>query len=249
MGQWIGASSPLVHTEVLSGTASGSVYASLPTDGTPWNAANVVTITNDKNVTHDSMAFSHDSTQLFSNNYATSRNTVYTWNVGNLAVDGVGLTQAATFASTDVARIRSLSSYYINGKDLVYYGDGVGGAKCLLKRVNQQQRTDTQTGRAGPEVAGQTPDQHRRHRIFRQAAGEIVRELVMTERSGGQRVIAQHPARFLLGHVDLRQMMTQALAGVTPQILVQPVMPRGKTATVMAARIKGDDLHSRPASR
>ncbi|HPM82692.1 MAG TPA: tandem-95 repeat protein, partial [Candidatus Anammoximicrobium sp.] len=120
---------------VLSGTSTpaNAVYASLPTDGTAWSAASVAKITNDQNVKHDSMAFSHDSTLLFSNDYGGVQKNVYTWNVGDLTHDGVGLTLAHTHISPNTSRIRSLSSYYIGGQDLVYFGDGGdGGAKVMV---------------------------------------------------------------------------------------------------------------------
>ena len=77
---------------------------------------------------------------------------MYTWNVGNLAHDGVGLTQATTFASTNVTRIRSLSSYYINGKDLVYYGDGGGGAKVAVYDPAAGTETVLLSGLTGGDV-------------------------------------------------------------------------------------------------
>jgi hypothetical protein len=137
---------------VLTGTASASpVYASLPTNGTQWTSSTVAKITNDQNVVHDSMAFSHDSTQLFSNNYAANRNRVYTWNVGDLTSDGVGLTQATTFDSS-VSRIRSLSSYYIGGKDLVYFGDGTGGDEVAVYDPAAGSETVLVTGLTGGDI-------------------------------------------------------------------------------------------------
>ena len=77
------------------------------------------------------MAFSHDSTLLFTNNYETNRNRVYTWYVIDLTNDGVGL-DASHHVYQHRRRIRSLSSYYIDGKDLVYFGDGTGGYEVVV---------------------------------------------------------------------------------------------------------------------
>jgi hypothetical protein len=137
---------------VLSGTAAGSpVFASLPTNGTAWTTGSVAKITNDQNVSHDSMAFSHDSTKLFSNNYLASRNTVYTWNVGTArrgrtdpqAVDSTNIARRSLSAITSAARTGLLRRWYgrrarsaIRARNETVLLDGLTGGDITYVKVS-----------------------------------------------------------------------------------------------------------------
>ncbi len=109
-------------------------HAVLPATGAAWNRTdtnfpqNVFAVSNDVSVhvVWDSADFSHDSKYLYSNDYMwdiipgeTER--IWKWNVGDLSVDGLGLTSNAVY-STSVEGIWSVNVYNINGRDLIYYG-------------------------------------------------------------------------------------------------------------------------------
>jgi hypothetical protein len=81
----------------------------------------------------DTMDFNHDGTLLFTNHYPTdtgTRDSLHCYKVtGSLDADGVSFTlntawkNSGTF-HTAVGRLRNFTVRYINGKDLIYYGEG-----------------------------------------------------------------------------------------------------------------------------
>jgi len=113
----------------LTGQASVGPHNSLSLSG-PWvKGVNVFAITNEPTAfSMDGIDFSHTSEYLFSNIYTAGyQNRVATWNVVDLLHGGIGLTTNTLF-TTSIARIRNVSSYYIGGKDLVYYGEGAASS-------------------------------------------------------------------------------------------------------------------------
>lgn len=110
--------------------------ASLPLSA-PWTQGTTVyAITNDPpTLQFDGADFSHTSQHLYSNTYTTPRNRIVQWNVGNLLTGGIGLTTNKVF-TTSLSRIRNVSSYFIEGQDLIYYGEGAYSANaakvCVL---------------------------------------------------------------------------------------------------------------------
>lgn len=105
-------------------------HTSFPVTG-PWvKGENTFNVTNDPtNVYFDGCDFGHTSEYLFSDVYGSANvnipkyTSIVKWNVTNLLNNGIGLTTNTVFV-TSLTRIRNVSSYFIGGKDLVYYGEG-----------------------------------------------------------------------------------------------------------------------------
>jgi hypothetical protein len=138
-GAWKGAAISDQLGRIITGNGDGTTcHASLPI-GNPcvWTKnGNVFSVTNEGSASTgiDGMAFSHDSQYLYSDLYnpSSDRNKIRRWSVGNLAAGGIGLTSNATFV-TSLGRVRNVGVYYINGQDLIYYGEGNGGGKvCVM---------------------------------------------------------------------------------------------------------------------
>ncbi len=138
-GAWKGGALSDDLGRILTGNGDSTTrHASLPI-GNPcaWTKdATVFSITNAGSASTgiDGMAFSHDSLFLYSNLYnpSSDRNKIRKWTVGNLGAGGIGLTSNATFI-TSLGRVRNVAVYYINGQDLIYYGEGSGGGKvCVM---------------------------------------------------------------------------------------------------------------------
>jgi len=93
----------------------------------------------------DSLDFGTGSTFLYANN-ATTKNLVCCYTVGTLTeVAGNTLTLAKSQASTLVNRIRSLSVHRVNGRELVYYGEGDGGATAKVCAMDVTDETWTES--------------------------------------------------------------------------------------------------------
>lgn len=111
-------------------TGSKPDHTSFPVTG-PWvKNVNTFNVTNDPtNVYFDGCDFGHSSQFLYSDVYASgnaavpAKTSIVKWSVTNLLSNGIGLV-SNTVVTTSLHRIRNVSSYYIGGKDLVYYGEG-----------------------------------------------------------------------------------------------------------------------------
>ena len=129
--------------------SSGSVNSSLPLNGAWTKDATVFGITNDPTMVTanmDAMDFGHNfgATQyLYSySDYFTATNNataqmgyqqkIYKWNVLNLVSNGMGFASNAVF-TTQLKQLRNLDAYYINGKDLIFYGEGQIGLAGATK--------------------------------------------------------------------------------------------------------------------
>jgi hypothetical protein len=141
--------------------SSGSVNSSLPLNGAWTKDATVFGITNDPTqVTAymDAMDFGHNfgATQyLYSySDYFTATNNVtaqmgyqqkiYKWSVLNLVSNGMGFASNAVF-TTQLKQLRNLDAYYINGKDLLFYGEGQIGLAGATKVCVLDPATGTET--------------------------------------------------------------------------------------------------------
>lgn len=138
-GNWKGGAISDALLRLVPGNGvPGSVtyFASLPLTA-PWTKdATGFAITNDPSAWGmDGMDFSHTSEFLFSNIYNSgNRNKIVKWNVVNLNAAGLGFVTNTVFSSS-LTRIRNISSYYIGGKDLIFYGEGETTAAGVYGQV------------------------------------------------------------------------------------------------------------------
>jgi len=105
-------------------------HTSFPVTG-PWvKNVNTFIVTNyPTTVYFDGCDFGHTSAHLYSDVYKSdtaavkAMTDIVKWDVTNLLGNGIGLV-SNTVVTTSIKRIRNVSSYFIGGKDLVYYGEG-----------------------------------------------------------------------------------------------------------------------------
>lgn len=138
-GNWKGGAVSDDLKCVLTGNGvPGAVthFASLPLSG-PWTKdVTVFDITNTPSEWGiDGIDFSHTSAFLFSDIYNSGeRGKIVTWKVVNMSASGLGLVTNTVF-TTSLSRIRNVSDAYINGLDLVYYGEGDDGLDVSPRKV------------------------------------------------------------------------------------------------------------------
>ncbi len=124
-----GAISPDLARILVGNATAGEYRSSLPLSD-PWTKdVTVFAVSNDHGaVQMDGLEFSADDQYLYSNIGSPSgeRGNIWRWNVGDLEANGLGLTRDAVY-TTSVSRIRNISLYQIDGRDLVYYGEGISG--------------------------------------------------------------------------------------------------------------------------
>ena len=98
----------------------------------PWTRSNTVfVVTNNANIYADAGDFDYLGEYLYVNCSSPSarRNTIWKFAVGNLEAHGSNASPNLTsnkVITTSNSRVRNLSLYNIDGKDLIYYGSGTG---------------------------------------------------------------------------------------------------------------------------
>jgi hypothetical protein len=156
--QWKGAALSDELSLVLCGSGDSFLSGSdqkrsaLSATNLPWasgTSAGVATLSafTGTYVGFDNMSFSHNSSKVFSNLYqrdgSDENPNILTWTVSGTAPTNLVLTQSGSFTSPTVARVRSVNSYYINGKDLVYYGEGNSATGTAVCVYNDSTTTET----------------------------------------------------------------------------------------------------------
>lgn len=126
---------------IISSVPGAGGINSLPIDA-PWiKDVTVFAITNTAtDAQFDGPDFSHDSAYLYAANYKSGQqHQIYKFNVVEIAQAGYGITFNAVY-NTGVSRVRSVNAYFIGGKDLLYYGEGVkttSAKVCVFDTVSE----------------------------------------------------------------------------------------------------------------
>lgn len=129
--KWKGCAITPDGAVVLPGLGKGTArYTALRTDAQSWTAGSTAfAVTPGTALTLDGLDFSTDGQWLYSNDYS-GRKQIRRWSVDALGTANKTLALSKTFESTTIARIRNISVHHVNGRELVYYGEGARTASA-----------------------------------------------------------------------------------------------------------------------